>query len=357
MYDAAIICPPLRSNHVQLLARCMKKFTKLETFRPFHRSWRIVAPMFLALFLMACSGSTERPAASSTAAPSQAAATSTAKPSTTPGPGDVVYDGQIAVGGDRELEVRCVGVGSPTILLEGGGTDPTLDEYPRAFVNELGKTTTTCQYSHAGAGTSTPLPGTRTMAAVVSDAYALLAALKEKAGVPGPYVFVGWSFGGAVALADALAHPDQTKGLVILDTDFIVDFVKTCLASGRAKADCQKEYDDDIDAKSLETELVKTIHPLPGVPLRIVSALQFPECDPANPDSLHVSISGRDVTAKDCATLATKIADLQQQGWSAVNPKLKQTLVDANHDGLIDQAGDQIKAIILDVVEAARTNR
>ena len=168
---------------------------------------------------------------------------------------------------------------------------------------------------------------------------------------------MGWSFGGAVALADALAHPDQTKGLVILDTDFIVDFVKTCLAAGRAKADCQKEYDDDIDAKSLETELVKTIHPLPGVPLRIVSALQFPECDPANPDSLHVSISGRDVTAKDCATLARKIAALQQQGWSAVNPKLKQTLVDANHDGLIDQAGDQIKAIILDVVEAARTNR
>jgi pimeloyl-ACP methyl ester carboxylesterase len=266
-----------------------------------------------------------------------------------------VYDGRIDVGGGRKLEVKCFGVGAPTILLEGGGIAPGIDAYPSIFAAKLGDTTTTCQYSQAGARSSSDLPGPRTMAAVVGDAYALLSALKQAADVPDPYIFVGWSFGGGVALAEALAHPDQTKGLVILDTDFIVDFMKVCVASGRSRADCQKEYDGDIEAKSLEKELVPTIHPLPDIPLRIVSAMQFPDCDPSDPSTLKASIGGHDVKAKDCADLAKQIADLQQKGWRTVNPKLEQTRVDAGHDGLIDQAGDQIAAIILDLVAQARS--
>jgi len=98
-----------------------------------------------------------------------------------------------------------------------------------------------------------------------------------------------------------------------------------------------------------------TIHPLPDIPLRIVSAMQFPDCDPSDPSTLKASIGGHDVKAKDCADLAKQIADLQQKGWRTVNPKLEQTRVDAGHDGLIDQAGDQIAAIILDLVAQARS--
>ena len=192
------------------------------------------------------------------------------------------------------------------------------------------------------------------MAAVVDDANALLGALKQGADVPEPYIFVGWSFGGGVALAEALAHPDKTKGLVILDTDFIVDFMTVCAASGRSRADCQKEYDDDIEAKALEKELVPTIHPLPDIPLRIVSAMAFPDCDESDPSTLAVGIGGGEVKGKDCADLAAKIADLQKKGWSTVNPDLVQTRVDASHDGLIDQAGSEIAPIILDLVTQAR---
>ena len=334
------------------------------------RAWsrRAAATMALSLALLACSGApAPQPAASGpsvtatsvatpSAAPSQAAATPTVRPSTTPGPGDVVYDGRIDVGNGRKLEVRCVGIGSPTILLEGGGTEPTLDAYPRAFVNELGKTTTTCQYSHAGAGTSTPLPGTRTMEAVVGDAYALLAALREKAGVQGPFLFVGWSFGGAVALAEALAHPDQTAALIILDTDFVTEFMSNCLRSGRTKADCQQEYQDDIDAKSLEAELLPRIHPLPDIPMRIVSAMQLPDCDPSKPETLTGNVEGRILKAKDCPALAKLFGDEQNKGWSTVQPKLKQTRVDADHDGLIDQAGREIRTLILELVEEVRAN-
>ena len=136
---------------------------------------RVVALASLAVMLVGCSGTTasQPPAATgsgvgpSSAAPSQAAATTTPKPSTTPGPGDVVYSGRIDVGGGRNLEVRCAGVGSPTILLEGGGITPSMDEYPSSFVFDLAKTTTTCQYSRAGGGTSSAPTGQRTMAGLV----------------------------------------------------------------------------------------------------------------------------------------------------------------------------------------------
>ena len=325
---------------------------------------RTLIAVIACAWLAACSGSTaSAPPASapgsvapSTPASNAAVATPSASPARTPGPGDVVYSGQIDVGGGRQLQVQCFGVGAPAILLEGGGITPSLYDWPREFIDKLAQTTTTCAYSRAGGGTSSAPAGTRTMAGLIDDAFAMLAALKDQAGVPGPYVLAGWSFGGEVALAEALAHPDLVTGLVILDTDFIVDFMPTCVASGRTKADCQQEYDDDIDAKSLETEIVKAIRPLPETPLRIVSAMQFPECDPANPDSLRVSIGGKDVKAKDCPDLAKQIAALQLKGWSTINPKLKQMMVPADHDGLIRDAGDQIAPIVLDLVAGARTS-
>jgi len=318
----------------------------------------------VSVCLVACSGSTgsTQPASAATTAgptgtaPSAAAATPTARPSTTPGPGDVVYDGRIDVGGNRKVEVRCVGIGSPTILLEGGGITPSLDEYPYAFVNNLGQTTTTCHYSRAGGGTSSAPVGTRTMAGTVDDAYAMLAALESQAGIKGPYVFVGWSFGGTVALAEALAKPKDTVGLVILDTGANTDFMATCLGSGRTQADCQKDYDADIEAKALGDELVPKMHPLPDIPLRLVSAMRQPSCSPADPATLRADLNGRIVVAKDCSDLARIYAKDELDGWSMVNPKLEQTLVDADHDGLIEQAGDEVSPIILDLVRKARAN-
>jgi hypothetical protein len=143
---------------------------------------------------------------------------------------------------------------------------------------------------------------------------------------------------------------------VILDTGFITDFMTTCEASGRTHADCQAEYDADIDAKSLEKELLPQIHPLPGIPLRIVTAMVLPGCDPSNPDTRHVTVDGKDVIAKDCPALANLIAQAQLDGWSTINPQLEQTRVDADHDLLLEQAGDQIAEIIVGVVEGARAN-
>jgi thioesterase domain-containing protein len=182
----------------------------------------------------------------------------------------------------------------------------------------------------------------------------LLAALEREANIQGPYVFAGWSFGGTIALAAALAKPDETAGLVIQDTDFIADFMTTCLASGRSQDECQKDY-ADVDALSLEKELLPQIHPLPDIPLQIVTAMELPGCDLSNPDTRHVVIDGKDVIAKDCPALADLIAQAQLDGWSKINPKLRQTLVAAGHDGLIDAAGKQIADVIREVIAEAGT--
>jgi pimeloyl-ACP methyl ester carboxylesterase len=48
---------------------------------------------------------------------------------------------------------------------------------------------------------------------VVAEVHTLL----TKAGVPGPYIMVGHSLGGAFSLLYARTHPDQVKGLVLVD--------------------------------------------------------------------------------------------------------------------------------------------
>ena len=97
----------------------------------------------------------------------------------------------------------------------------------------LAETTTTCAYSRAGGYGSTPVEGLLTREVIVHDAFTLVERLHQQHGVPGPYLLVGWSFGGSVILAEALAHPELTAGLVVLDNNFTVDYVKVCTASGR----------------------------------------------------------------------------------------------------------------------------
>ena len=102
-----------------------------------------------------------------------------------------------------------------------------------------------------------PVDGPVTRDQIVGDAYTMLDALRTDHGVEGPYVFVGWSFGGTVALAEALEHPETTAGLVILDTSFPSDFVAACTASGHPASECQADYVEDEEAKSIELDIVR----------------------------------------------------------------------------------------------------
>jgi pimeloyl-ACP methyl ester carboxylesterase len=282
-------------------------------------------------------------------------ATAAPTPAPTPAVAVVRFDETLELADGRTLKARCVGEGTPTILLEVGGSGDMGDWQPQ-FVNELGTTTTTCLYSRAGGrGSSEPAERPVSMDDVTSDAFELLALAKAKAGVEGPYIFVGWSLGGSVALGDALARPDQTVGIAILDTDFPADGLALCKASGRPAADCQAEYEDDIDARFMEMQIAHAVHPL-DIPAVLVTAMEYPECVETPGATLSADISGATIVADTCAGLAAAIADKQFQDWPAALPEIVQTRVDADHDGLIRSEGHRIAELILALVEEARAS-
>lgn len=120
---------------------------------------------------------------------------------------------QVDIGG-RELFIRCVGSGRPTVLLEHGLGSNGHEWQP---VQELvGESNRTCFVSRAGMGFSDPAPETvRTAADAVDDLEVLLEASTD---VDGPYVLVGHSFGGFVVRLFADRYPEQVVGLVLVDS-------------------------------------------------------------------------------------------------------------------------------------------
>jgi pimeloyl-ACP methyl ester carboxylesterase len=117
----------------------------------------------------------------------------------------------VDVGGYR-LHAHCTGEGSPTVILEAGWSDCWLNWY--RVQPEVAKFTRVCSYDRAGMGWSDAGPYPRTSGQIVREMHALL----SNAGIPGPYVLVGHSFGGFNVRLFAQEHPQDVAGLVLLDS-------------------------------------------------------------------------------------------------------------------------------------------
>jgi pimeloyl-ACP methyl ester carboxylesterase len=123
--------------------------------------------------------------------------------------------GQLVDVGDYQLHLHCTGEnkeGSPTVILEQGvgGISSAW-----AFVQpEVAKETQVCSYDRAGMGWSDPGPQPRDAQQIAQELHALL----HNANVPGPYVLVGWSFGGLYVREYVGQYGDQVAGLVLLDS-------------------------------------------------------------------------------------------------------------------------------------------
>ena len=132
-----------------------------------------------------------------------------ATPEATPAPR---FTDTVEVDG-RRIGLTCAGGGSPTVVLIGGSRSPGDRTWPSA-VDAISPVTRVCVFDRAGLGASDPQPRSpQTAAEVVADLHAAL----EAAGEAGPFVPVGFSFGGLVARLYASTYPDELAGLVLVE--------------------------------------------------------------------------------------------------------------------------------------------
>ena len=112
----------------------------------------------------------------------------------------------------RLMHIYVTGEGTPTVLFESGmgasclswaQVQPAVAEFSRAV-----------SYDRAGHGWSDPAHEPRTAQQIARELRALL----DAAGVPGPYILVGHSFGGYVGRAFAHLYRDDVVGMVLVDS-------------------------------------------------------------------------------------------------------------------------------------------
>lgn len=221
----------------------------------------------------------------------------------------------IDIGNGKELFVECRGEGSPTILLEAG--DESGHEDWQAVVADLGAETRTCAYDRLGTGKSSPAEGCRGIDEIIGDLEALL----DAASIEGPYVFVGASGRGYLAAEMATRHPDDTAGLVLVETaQAIVDIPPDVAPLLLCDASTNIERRDYVAVEHAVWDDKAEIGDFPVVVISDDSE------DPTNVEA--------------------------QKGWLVFSPNAEQVVVDSGHD-VPSNEPDLVIEKILEVLAAA----
>ena len=120
--------------------------------------------------------------------------------------------GRMVAVSNRKLHLLCKGSASPTVVIEQGAGEPSRLWWP--VQDKIAEFASVCTYDRGGYGWSDPVVAGRTIAERAEELHTLLV----NAGVPGPYILVAHSYGGFIVRCFARNHPDQTAGLVLVDT-------------------------------------------------------------------------------------------------------------------------------------------
>jgi len=120
--------------------------------------------------------------------------------------------GQLVDLGGHRLHLHCTGSGAPVVVVENGLGDFSFDWI---LVQErVSKFARICTYDRAGYAWSDPGPKPRTFAQLNLELHDAL----EKSGEKGPFVLVGHSYGGPVMINFARLYPNDTAGMVLVDS-------------------------------------------------------------------------------------------------------------------------------------------
>ncbi len=113
---------------------------------------------------------------------------------------------------ERRMHIHATGEGTPTVVFESGMGASCLSWTP--VQPQVAQFTRAVSYDRAGQGWSDRAREPRTAQQIAQELHVLL----DAAGVPGPYVLVGHSFGGYVNRAFAHMYRNEVVGMVLVDS-------------------------------------------------------------------------------------------------------------------------------------------
>jgi pimeloyl-ACP methyl ester carboxylesterase len=119
--------------------------------------------------------------------------------------------GKLVDAGGHLLHVYKTGKGAPAVIMENGSGDFS---FIWSLVQpEVAKFTTAVSYDRAGFAWSEPGPVPRTSRQITTELHTAL----QNAGIKGPYILVGQSFGGFLVRAFARFYPHEVAGIVLVE--------------------------------------------------------------------------------------------------------------------------------------------
>jgi pimeloyl-ACP methyl ester carboxylesterase len=199
--------------------------------------------------------------------------------------------GQMVDVGGYRLHIYCIGEGSPTVIMESGNGETSLDW--SLVQPEAARSARVCAYDRPGYGWSDPSPFPRLPESNVEELHTLL----NRAGIQGPYVLVAHSYGGLVARLYTHTYPNEVVGIVLVDTpsdDLLVRLSPTDKAV----------FLNGVAQGIQQTRLGGTLEQLGILPL-------FPALFPVHPNlPPEISVTQRALAASDGTFFETYAAEL-----------------------------------------------
>ena len=273
------------------------------------------------------------------------------------------------------MHLDCAGSGSPTVVLEpgAGGTSASMGWVAPAVASQ----TRVCVYDRVGRGGSEPVDRPQDGARVATDLHTLL----HRAGVPGPYVLAGHSFGGLYVRIFAAHYPDEVAGLVLIDSTASREPAKSVIPAPPPRED-EGSYDGvgrfaTLVSLSARVGLARLIGDLMGgtLPARSQELLRYDTAQAHTVRSVveeylrgggsQQAASLRDFGEKPLFVLTAGVGS--DASWMAVQQKsttlstnsVHEVVDGANHQGLEDekQYAAHITQAVLDVVTSVRTGQ
>ena len=279
-----------------------------------------------------------------------------------PPPGEMVD-----VGG-YSLHINCVGQGSPTVVLDAGSGGFSA-QWVRVQ-REVSDTTRVCAYDRAGLGWSERGPEPRDARQISSELHTLL----SKAGIEGPYVLVGHSFGGLYMQTYAARYPDEVAGIALVDSSQPDQF-----SYQPVTRDSYEPQTFDVASLAARLGIVRLLSKLdPASPE--LPPQQRAQIDALSPSTRQVSTYALELRATPQSTtqtrslrslddkpLAVVTAGTQEPDWLdlqddlvTLSPNSTHRVVEgATHTSLLYERSDAqaTSAAIVEVVAAVRNDR